>query len=131
VYNSLKFFKENSLKEHEELIEQYFTTDINTNLTDGASDGSNTVELVPGGSRVRVTDVNKSDFIIKKCHFIGYKCVSDQLQSLQEGFYKVIPQHWISVLNTDELEAAICGNQHIDLEDWKENTELKGYGKWS
>ncbi len=50
---------------------------------------------------------------------------------MQEGFYKVIPKEWISVFNTDELEAIICGNQHIDLEDWKKYTELKGYGAWS
>ena len=80
---------------------------------------------------MRVTDDNKQDFIRKKCHYIGYKCVSEQLQSLQEGFYKVIPQSWISVFTTDELEALICGDSHIDLEDWKRNTQLKGYGGWS
>lgn len=29
--------------------------------------------------------------------------------------------------NTEELEAAICGQGHIDLEDWKANTEYKGF----
>jgi E3 ubiquitin-protein ligase HUWE1 len=37
----------------------------------------------------------------------------------------------VQVFNSDELEAAICGNQFIDLEDWKNNTEVKGYGPWS
>ena len=37
----------------------------------------------------------------------------------------------MSVFTTDELEAAICGNHHIDLEDWKKHTEIKGYGGWS
>ena len=71
---------------------------------------TNTVELMPGGALIRVTDLNKADFIRKKCHFIGYKCVSEQLQSMQEGFHKVIPQAWVQVFTTDELEAAICGN---------------------
>jgi hypothetical protein len=35
------------------------------------------VELIPGGSKIRVTDKNKDDFIKKKCHYIGYKCVSE------------------------------------------------------
>jgi len=57
--------------------------------------------------------------------------VSDQLESLVEGFSKVIPLSWLKVFTSDELEAAICGNSHIDLEDWKANTEVKGFSKWS
>lgn len=54
-------------------------------------DGSGTIELIPGGSKVRVTDDNKSEFIRKKCHYISYKCVQAQLKSLVDGFNKVIP----------------------------------------
>lgn len=57
------------------MIEQYFTTDINTNIYD--SESSNTKELIPNGKSIRVTDRNKDDFIVKKCHYIAYKCVSD------------------------------------------------------
>jgi hypothetical protein len=94
-------------------------------------DGSSTVDLIPGGSKVRVTDLNKKDFMRKKCHFIAFKGVKDQLKSIVEGFNKVIPPKWVSVFNVEELEAAMCGNAHIDLDDWKKHTELKGYGKWS
>lgn len=48
-----------------------------------------------------------------------------------EGFYKIIPLNWIKVFTSDELEAAICGNSHIDLDDWKANTVLKGFNKYS
>ena len=78
----MKFFRDNSLKDHEDLIEVFFTTDVSTNMQTALGDGSNTVELMPGGARVRVTDDNKQDFIRKKCQYIGYKCVSEQLQSL-------------------------------------------------
>jgi hypothetical protein len=100
-------------------------------MSSGLGQESQTIELIPGGTFIRVTDSNKKDFIEKKCHYIGYKAVHEQIQSLQEGFYKVIPKDWISIFNTDELEAAICGNHHIDLEDWKKHTEIKGYGPWS
>jgi hypothetical protein len=46
--------------------------------------------LIPGGRNVKVTDANKAEFIKKKCYFIGYKAVKDQLSSMQEGFNKVI-----------------------------------------
>lgn len=51
-------------------------------MTESLGNGANTVELIKGGSLIRVTDLNKQDFIRKKCHFIGYKCVSEQLQSM-------------------------------------------------
>jgi hypothetical protein len=86
---------------------------------------------MPNGSTIRVVDSNKADYIAKKCYYMSYKVVQEQLKSLQEGFYKVIPQNWIGLFTTDELEAIICGNQHIDLEDWKKYTEVKGYGAWS
>lgn len=83
------------------------------------------------GSHVRVTDLNKSEFILKKCHYVAYKATQEQLQSLQEGFHKVIPVSWIALLNPDELEAAICGNPYINISDWKKHTDLKGYHSYS
>jgi hypothetical protein len=31
------------------------------------------------------------------------------------------------VFTADELEAAICGLGHIDVKDWQEHTEYKGF----
>ena len=89
------------------------------------------MELISNGSLVRVDDGNKDDFILKKCHYIGYLSAQEQLQSMLEGFYKVIPQTYISVFTSDEVEAIICGTSFIDLEDWKANTLLKGYHMFS
>lgn len=36
---------------------------------------STTVDLIPNGSTVRVTDANKTDFIVKKCYYMSYKVV--------------------------------------------------------
>lgn len=73
VYNSLKFFRDQNLEEFEDIIEQYFTSDVSSVL---AVDGSNTHELVYNGATIRVTNSNKEDFIVKKSHFIGYKSVN-------------------------------------------------------
>lgn len=43
----------------------------------------------------------------------------------------MIPLSWISLFTTDELEAAICGNPHIDVADWKRHTEYKGFNNLS
>lgn len=73
VYNSLKFFRDNCLKDHEEIIEQYFTTEVATSVF--GTERSSTVDLVPGGSKIRVTDSNKLEFIRKKCYYISYRAV--------------------------------------------------------
>lgn len=129
MYNSLKFFRDNDLSQYEEIIEQYFTTEVNSVLSDPSKD--NSVALIPNGHSVRVTNANKEEFLAKKCHYIGYLSVKEQMDSLTEGFFKVIPRNQVSIFNTDELEAAICGNPRIELSDWKANTELKGFNSWS
>jgi E3 ubiquitin-protein ligase NEDD4 len=59
----LKFFRDNKLSDHADIIEAYFTTEVNTNMTSGQGEASTTVDLIPGGSYVRVTDLNKQNFI--------------------------------------------------------------------
>jgi AICAR transformylase/IMP cyclohydrolase PurH len=66
VHNSLKFMRDNSLAQYEEIIEQYFTTDQTTNMADVLNEGKNTIDLIRGGSTIRVNDNNKADFIKKK-----------------------------------------------------------------
>lgn len=118
VYNSLKFFRDNDLTQFQDVIEQYFEHSIN----EGKS-----IELVPGGSANRVTNENKAEFIKLKCHYIAYKQSKSQLDSLTAGFYSVVPLDWISHLTPEELEAQLCGQNTIDLDDWKENTEYRGF----
>jgi multisubunit Na+/H+ antiporter MnhE subunit len=71
----LKFIRDNNLEEYKEVIEQYFTTDVHSNIAEALNQGANTVELMPGGSSIRVTDQNKDLFIRKKCFYIAYQCV--------------------------------------------------------
>ena len=75
--------------------------------------------------------MNKWEFIAKKCHFMSYKIIKEQLDSLVDGFNSVIPYDWVKVFTPEELEAAISGQRVIDLEDWMDNTEYKGYSSRS
>ena len=34
---------------------------------------------------------------------------------------------WIRLLTVDELETWLCGKDSIDLNDWKANTEYRGF----
>jgi E3 ubiquitin-protein ligase NEDD4 len=46
---------------------------------------------------------------------------------LVEGFYSVINENWAKVFTVEEIEIAICGQSHIDINDWKKFTEYKGF----
>ncbi len=70
----MKFIRDNQVKDHEDVLEVYFTTDV-TSVMSEAMGGSVTVDLIPNGSNVRVNDANKTDFIVKKCYYMSYKVV--------------------------------------------------------
>lgn len=114
----MKFFRDNDLSSHEDVIEQFF---------EHSNDEGKSIELVPGGSSKRVTDANKAEFIKLKSHYIGYKYCKPQLDNLTEGFYSVVPYDWIAHLTAEELEVQLCGQSVIDLDDWRENTEYRGF----
>ena len=38
-----------------------------------------------------------------------------------------MPVEWVRFLTVDELESWICGKDEIDIEDWKANTEYRGF----
>ena len=72
-------------------------------------EGKNTFELIPNGKLLRVTNENKEDYIAKKCHYMAYICIMEQLEAMVEGFQTVIPIDWIKIFTVEELEIAICG----------------------
>mmetsp|Transcript_20157 Transcript_20157/g.14871 ORF Transcript_20157/g.14871 Transcript_20157/m.14871 type:complete len:84 (-) Transcript_20157:279-530(-) len=67
----------------------------------------------------------------KKCYYIGYLAVQDQIDSLAEGFHSVIDRNWVRPFVPGELEMLLCGQVNIDLNDWKNNTEYKDYHSYS
>jgi hypothetical protein len=70
----LKFIRDNQLKDHDDLLEFYYTTEVNSVMAEALGE-STIVDLIPNGSTVRVTDSNKTDFITKKCYYMSYKVV--------------------------------------------------------
>ena len=119
VYSSLSFILENDLKKFEDAI------DLNFMITTDAA--GTEVELKNNGENIKVVNENKQEFAQLKCHYMGYKMHRPQLEKIQQGFYEVVPQEWVHFLTVDELETALCGQNEIDLADWKANTEYRGF----
>ena len=119
VHSSLSFILENDLTKFEDTIDLNFTVTLDTTGTE--------IELKNNGENIKVVNENKEEFAHLKCHYMGYKMHRPQLEKIQQGFYEVVPREWVHFLTVDELETALCGQNDIDLTDWKSNTEYRGF----
>lgn len=83
-------------------------------------------ELKPGGQSIAVTNENKVEYINLRINYETYDKVKDQIDSILDGFYKVVSKELLECLTFDELELALCGIPYIDVEDWEENSVYRG-----
>jgi E3 ubiquitin-protein ligase NEDD4 len=56
--------------------------------------------------------------------FVGR--VQQQMNAFLSGFNDLIPLSIVKIFDEHELELLMCGIQHIDVKDWKQNTLYKG-----
>lgn len=85
------------------------------------------VELLPGGSELLVTDANKEQFIGLMLKWRLEKNVEEQLKPFLNGLYSVVGRSVLRLLDAADLELVLSGSMDIDLEDWRRNTEYKGF----
>jgi len=89
-----------------------------------------TIDLIPNGANIDVTDSNKNEYINL---VIEYKLNDtndkEQLEALKEGFYEIIPKDINETFNELDLKYLISGFNEINVDDWKNNTDYEGYKK--
>jgi len=85
-----------------------------------------TVELMPGGADVDVTNDNREQYLLLLVKYILFDRIAPQLAMLLRGFYEVIPPNLLSIFDNNELELLICGLPNINVKDWMENTKYRG-----
>jgi E3 ubiquitin-protein ligase NEDD4 len=94
---------------------------------DEESLGHTTVhELKEGGANIPLDNTNKDEYIkcIIQWRFVGR--VQQQMNAFLSGFNDLIPLSIVKIFDEHELELLMCGIQHIDVKDWKQNTLYKG-----
>lgn len=109
---------DNLERESIEKADLYFETSI-----DGPK-GRETVELIPNGSNIKVTDTNKKEYFEKMTDFLLNRSISEQTKSFCEGFDSLIPHEEIENVTLDELRQLISGSLHIDVEELKKRVKL-------
>lgn len=86
-----------------------------------------TIELIPDGKNISVTEDNKKQYVELVSDWKISKCVQDQIEALSTGFYEIISHELVSVFDEREMEFLIGGITDIDVDDWERNTCYRGY----
>ena len=85
-----------------------------------------TVDLVPGGSRLAVTESNKKSYILALSHHLLTTRVRSQLAAFLEGLHTLVPDNLLSLWDESELELLLCGVREISLADLQHHHSLVG-----
>lgn len=88
---------------------------------------SKTVDLVPNGRNIQVTEDNKHEYVRLIIEFRLLNSVQEQMESFLQGFHDIVPAELVSIFNEQELELLISGLPDIDVDDWRNNTEYHNY----
>ncbi|KAK2760859.1 hypothetical protein FQN54_002099 [Arachnomyces sp. PD_36] len=87
----------------------------------------NTVDLIPNGSNIAVTNENKKQYVELVTEWKIQKRVEEQFNAFIAGFNELIPPELVNVFDERELELLIGGIADIDVDDWKKHTDYRGY----
>jgi hypothetical protein len=85
-----------------------------------------TVELVPGGTDITVTNENLPQYLEAQLKYRTLGRVRSQLAELLRGFYDVVPEPLLAILDFQDLELLLHGLPNIDMDDWVSNTLCSG-----
>ena len=85
-----------------------------------------TVDLVPGGSRLAVTESNKKSYILALARHLLTTRVRSQLAAFLEGLHTLVPDNLLSLWDESELELLLCGVREISLADLQQHHSLVG-----
>ncbi|GAB5587048.1 hypothetical protein Unana1_01948 [Umbelopsis nana] len=86
-----------------------------------------TLDLIPDGQNIEVTEENKKEYVNLITEWRISKRVEEQFKAFKEGFNQLIPQDLINVFDERELELLMGGIAEIDVDDWKKHTDYRGY----
>ena len=117
-YNSLEWMLHNDITD---------VLDLTFAIEEEVFGETTLVELVPNGAAIPVTNENKPEYVRLVTEQRLTKSIQSQIDAFLTGFHEVIPRDLIQIFSEQELELLISGLPDIDVDEWKNHTELQGY----
>ncbi|GAB9476101.1 Nedd4 e3 ubiquitin-protein ligase wwp1 [Globisporangium polare] len=96
---------------------------LDFSVTEKRGDDIITVDLIPNGRSIDVTDDNKDEYLERRFRYLLFESVSSQLYVFLKGLYEVIPQELLMLFDPEEFDYLLCGSDEIDVDDWERNTK--------
>ncbi|KTW25580.1 hypothetical protein T552_03441 [Pneumocystis carinii B80] len=87
-----------------------------------------TIELIPGGSDISVTNTNRLQYIYTMADYRLNKVISKQSYAFAKGLFDIIDIKWLSMFSSQELQKIIGGSSlPIDIDDLRNNSVYGGF----
>ncbi|CAI2349763.1 unnamed protein product [Caenorhabditis sp. 36 PRJEB53466] len=119
LYRSLTFVK----RCDEDMAELSLTFSVDEDFMGNIS----TVDLVPGGRTIAVTNENKIDYVHRMAHHRVFRRTQEQCKAFVLGMQSILSPAWLSLFAPNDLQCLISGvNSDIDLADLKRNVQYFG-----
>ena len=121
LYKKLKLINDSTIKGNKELEKYKFVWKIKDE-----NNKEKEVELIENGKNTFLNDENKNKFIEKVIYQETIAPYEEQIKYLHSGVFPILDDNLKGIFSTDELNFLLHGQNKIDLNDWKENTDYKG-----
>jgi len=88
-----------------------------------------TVELIPNGYNIIVTDENKKEYVRKICESKMKEEIYEDLTAFLKGIHFMIPKYLLDLFSPSEFQLLIAGVPNIDVNELKQYAEYIDYDK--
>ncbi|XP_063699374.1 apoptosis-resistant E3 ubiquitin protein ligase 1 isoform X1 [Culicoides brevitarsis] len=85
-----------------------------------------TIELIPNGAKVRVTNATKNQYLDALAQQRLCINVRDEIDSFLKGLNGIIPDNLLSIFDENELELLMCGTGEYSIADFRANHIVNG-----
>ncbi|GAA5959773.1 hypothetical protein JCM21900_006378 [Sporobolomyces salmonicolor] len=101
---------------------------LNFTVTDDDFGVSRTIDLIPNGSEIAVTNENRMQYIVLVSNYRLNVQIAPQCRAFLQGVLELVPERFLRMFNAPELAILIGGvDEPIDVSDLRRNTV---YGGW-
>jgi len=102
--------------------------DLTFSVEERNADGEvSVVDLLPGGAGYPVDDSNKEDYVERLLRHRFRHKTQRQCSTIRRALCEVLPESIFNTLDANQLYLLIVGNTHIDVTEWRENTQYDEY----
>ncbi|GAA5985710.1 hypothetical protein JCM10908_007082 [Rhodotorula pacifica] len=101
---------------------------LNFTITEEDFGVSRSVDLIPRGSEIAVTNENRMQYIVLVSNYRLNVQIAPQCRAFYSGLFEIINPRWLRMFNQSELAILVGGTEEaIDVDDLRRNTVYSGW----